>query len=114
MRTAFTGPDLATVAAKPREQLIEAIVDPNRAVEQRYRGMTFALDEGTAASGLIVVDTPGSVTIRLAGGEERVIRRSRIEESYPLATSPITDCDDRPIHPRRPAHASRPQPTRDE
>ena len=39
------------------------------------------------ASGLVVADTPGSVTIRMAGGTERVIRRGEIEESQQLATS---------------------------
>jgi putative membrane-bound dehydrogenase-like protein len=81
------GPDLATVGGKPPAQLIEAIFDPNRAVEQRYTVTTFVLEDGTVASGLIVADAPGSVTIRMAGGGERVIRRSEIEESQQLATS---------------------------
>jgi hypothetical protein len=37
------------VAAKPPEQLIEAIFDPNRAVEQRYRVTTFVLDDAAAS-----------------------------------------------------------------
>jgi putative heme-binding domain-containing protein len=36
---------------------------------------------------LVVVDAPGSVTIRMAGGAERVINRGEIEESQQLATS---------------------------
>ena len=81
------GPNLATVSSKPPAQLIEAIFDPNRAVEQRYTVTTFLLEDGTVASGLVVADTPGSVTIRMAGGTERVIRRGEIEESQQLATS---------------------------
>ena len=84
---AEVGPDLATVGGKPPSQLIEAIFDPNRAVEQRYTVTTFVLDDGTVASGLVVVDAPGSVTIRMAGGAERVIKRGEIEEAQQLATS---------------------------
>jgi putative heme-binding domain-containing protein len=81
------GPDLATVGGKPPAQLIEAIFDPNRAVEQRYTVTTFVLEDGTVASGLIVADAPGSVMIRTAGGTERVLKRGEIEESHPLVTS---------------------------
>jgi len=84
---AEVGPDLATVGSKPPAQLIEAIFDPNRAVEQRYTVTTFVLEDGTAVSGLVVADAPGSVTIRMAGGAERVIKRGEIEESQQLATS---------------------------
>ena len=81
------GPDLATVGGKPDAQLIEAIFDPNRAVEQRYTVTVIVLDDGTVASGLVVADTPGSLTIRMAGGVERVIKRRDIEETTALATS---------------------------
>jgi len=84
---AEVGPDLATVAGKPPAQLIEAIFDPNRAVEQRYTVTAFVLDDGTLVSGVIVAETPGSVTVRMAGGLDRVIRRGEIDESQQLATS---------------------------
>jgi len=84
---AEVGPDLATVAGKPAAQVIEAIFDPNRAVEQRYTVTTFVLHDGTAVSGLIVAETPGSVTLRMAGGMERVIRRGEIDETQQHATS---------------------------
>jgi putative membrane-bound dehydrogenase-like protein len=84
---AEVGPDLATVGGKPPAQLIEAIFDPNRAVEQRYKVTTFVLEDGTVVSGLVVADAPGSVTIRMAGGAERVLKRDEIEELQQLATS---------------------------
>ena len=81
------GPDLATVAGKPAAQVIEAIFDPDRAVEQRYAVSTFVLDDGTSVSGLIVAETPASVTVRMAGGMDRVIRRGQIDEARQHATS---------------------------
>jgi len=81
------GPDLAAVANKPTPQLVEAIFDPNRAVEQRYAMTVAVLEDGTAVNGLVVAETPTSVTIRSAGGEERVLRRGDIDELTTLATS---------------------------
>ena len=56
-------------------------------MEQRYTVTVIVLDDGTVASGLVVADTPGSLTIRMAGGVERVIKRRDIEETTALATS---------------------------
>jgi putative membrane-bound dehydrogenase-like protein len=81
------GPDLATVGGKPAAQLIEAIFDPNRAVEQRYVVTVAVLGNGTAVQGLVVAETPTSLTIRAAGGEDRVIRRDDIDELSTLSTS---------------------------
>ncbi|MFM8952694.1 MAG: hypothetical protein ACKOOF_06495 [Planctomycetaceae bacterium] len=56
-------------------------------MEQRYTVTTFVLEDGTVARCLIVADAPGSVTIRMAGGGERVVSRDEVEESQQLATS---------------------------
>jgi putative heme-binding domain-containing protein len=58
-------------------------------VEQRYTVTAFVLEDGTAVSGLIVAETPGSVTVRMAGGAELVIRRGELDESQQLTTSII-------------------------
>jgi putative heme-binding domain-containing protein len=81
------GPNLATVGSKPAEQLIEAIFDPNRAVERRYTVTVVLLDDGTAHSGIVVSETPGGLVLRPAGGGDRVIRRSEIDELTTLETS---------------------------
>jgi putative membrane-bound dehydrogenase-like protein len=74
------GPDLATVREKPAAQLVEAIFDPSRAVEQRYRVTTLVLDDGTVASGVVTAELPGSLVLRMAGGGEKVVPRAGIEE----------------------------------
>ena len=68
------GPDLATIAGKPTEQLIEAILDPSRAVEERYLAQTLTLKNGTELTGLIVEETANSLTIRILTGTEVVLR----------------------------------------
>ncbi|MEZ5387143.1 MAG: c-type cytochrome [Prosthecobacter sp.] len=81
------GPDLKTVATKPREQLIEAIFDPNRAVEQRNAATQVTKKDKTLVVGQLVSETPGNLTIRMPGGAEVVVPRSDIQEIKTLTTS---------------------------
>ncbi|HSI61531.1 MAG TPA: PVC-type heme-binding CxxCH protein, partial [Candidatus Saccharimonadia bacterium] len=68
------GPDLGMVAAKPVEQIIEAILDPNRAVEARYTTQTIATKQGRDVIGLVIEETPNSLTVRTAIGLETILR----------------------------------------
>jgi putative heme-binding domain-containing protein len=81
------GPDLGTVAAKPDEQLIEAIFDPNRAVEVRNAATQITKKDGSLVLGLIVTETPGNVALRLPGGVEQIVLRGDIKEMKTLTTS---------------------------
>lgn len=81
------GPDLGTVAAKPDEQLIEAIFDPNRAVEVRNAATQITKKDGTLVLGLLVTETPGNVALRLPGGVEQVVLRGDIKEMKTLTSS---------------------------
>jgi len=81
------GPDLTTVATKPREQLIEAIFDPNRAVEQRNAATRVTKKDETLLVGQLASETPGNITIRMPGGAEVVVLRSDIRELKTLTTS---------------------------
>lgn len=76
------GPDLGTVAAKPDTQLLEAILDPNRAVEQRYLTHTIRTKDGKDHLGLLAEETANSVTLKLGGATE-VILRADIAKSTP-------------------------------
>lgn len=81
------GPDLGTVAAKPDEQLIEAIFDPNRAVELRNAATQITKKDGGVLLGLLAAETPGNIALRLPGGVELVVLRSDIKEMKTLNTS---------------------------
>ncbi|MDI1314003.1 PVC-type heme-binding CxxCH protein [Prosthecobacter sp.] len=81
------GPDLTTVATKPRGQLIEAIFDPNRAVEQRNAATQVTKKDQTLLVGQLASETPGNITLRLPGGAEMVVLRSDIRELKTLTTS---------------------------
>ncbi len=81
------GPDLATVAAKPREQLIEAIFDPNRAVEQRNAATQVTKKDKSMLVGQLAAETPSNITLRLPGGAEMIVLRGDIHELKTLPTS---------------------------
>lgn len=67
------GPDLGTVANKPIDQLIESILDPNRAVEQRYVTHSLKLKDGSEKTGIILEENPNNVTLRTLVGVELVL-----------------------------------------
>jgi putative heme-binding domain-containing protein len=74
------GPDLGTVAGKPAEQLLEAILDPNRAVEMRYLTQIVTLKDGRQITGMLAEETANSITLKL-GASIEVILRTQIEKS---------------------------------
>jgi putative membrane-bound dehydrogenase-like protein len=84
------GPDLATVAGKPTEQLVEAILDPNRAVEMRYLAHTVTTKDGREFLGMIAEETATSLTLKLGTGTE-VLLRSAIARSTPGQKSLMPD-----------------------
>ena len=74
------GPDLGTVADKPVETLLVAILDPNQAFETKYINYTAVTKSDREISGIIAVETPNSVTLRSAGGTDETILRGDIKE----------------------------------
>ena len=74
------GPDLGTVADKPVETLLVAILDPNQAFETKYINYTVLTKSDREISGVIAVETPNSVTLRNAGGTDETILRGDIRE----------------------------------
>jgi len=74
------GPDLGTVADKPVEILLVAILDPNQAFETKYINYTAVTKSDREISGIIAVETPNSITLRNAGGTDETILRGDIKD----------------------------------
>ena len=72
------GPDLAVVKDRSPEYLISHILDPNRAVEDRYLFYTANLADGRTAVGMLAAESAGSLTLLGLEGEEQVILRSEL------------------------------------
>ena len=67
------GPDLGTVAGKPLDQVIESILDPNRAVEQRYAVQTVVTQDGKQHIGLILEENGNNITLRTGTATELIL-----------------------------------------
>jgi putative membrane-bound dehydrogenase-like protein len=72
--------DLETVASKPVEYLMTAILDPNQSVEARYTAYTARTKDDLEYSGVIITETANSITLRQSGGKDANLLRSDIEE----------------------------------
>lgn len=70
------GPDLETVRHAGKEKLLVNLLDPNREVAPNYVSYLVETRSEESWSGLIVNETPASLTLRRANGEETVIPRA--------------------------------------
>jgi putative heme-binding domain-containing protein len=74
------GPKLAALQDKSPEFLLTAILDPNRAIDQKYHAYTVVTQNGLALSGLITAETANSIELMDAQGKAHTILRIDIEE----------------------------------
>lgn len=81
------GPDLGMAASKPPEWWLAAILDPDQAVEARYRAWSIEMDDGEALSGLVSAETANNIVLRQAGGGEVPVLRSRLRRIEPTGRS---------------------------
>jgi putative membrane-bound dehydrogenase-like protein len=73
------GPDLISVAGRPKGDLLVAILDPSREVAPDGIGVVVATRQGQTFTGLLVEETPSTVRLRRAEGLEEVVPRAEIE-----------------------------------
>ncbi|MGB8169450.1 MAG: PVC-type heme-binding CxxCH protein [Chthoniobacteraceae bacterium] len=81
------GPDLGMLADKPAAHFVEAIFDPNKAVESRYLSFTLTTKANRTLTGIIAAESPTSVVIRSPGGGEETVLRSDLQTLTGAATS---------------------------
>lgn len=73
------GPNLATIRHRSPAELLIAILDPNREVGPNFLQYIAVLDDGRSSSGMIVSETPASVTLRRAEMQEEILLRENID-----------------------------------
>lgn len=85
------GPSLADIRFKPSEALLADILDPNRAVEDRWATYTIETKNGLHYSGLIAAETSSTLELKLPGGHSETIARNQIRklESNGLSLMPV-------------------------
>jgi putative membrane-bound dehydrogenase-like protein len=74
------GPDLGMLAGKPVEQLVEAILNPNAALEERYRSYSVTATDGRELTGVLASETPTTVTLRAPNTAEQTFLRAELRE----------------------------------
>ena len=72
-------PDLASVVDRTPERMLIAILDPNRAVEDRYVNYVARVRGGDEFSGMLASENANSVTLVGAGGGRETILRTDLE-----------------------------------
>jgi putative membrane-bound dehydrogenase-like protein len=85
------GPDLAAVTNRAPESMLVAILDPNRAVEDKYMNYSISTKDGSQLFGLISEESAGSITLRTADGSERNLLRADIEAMQSAGISMMPD-----------------------
>ncbi|HET6573192.1 MAG TPA: c-type cytochrome, partial [Fimbriiglobus sp.] len=74
------GPDLlAVVPGKSGEDLLTALLDPNREVDPRYLNYLANTLDGRSLTGVIVAETSAAITLRRSDGAEDTVRRADID-----------------------------------
>lgn len=85
------GPTLADVRFKLTDALLSDILDPNRAVEERWALYTAETKDGQSFSGLIASETSTTLEIKVAGGHSEIISRNQLVnlETSGLSLMPV-------------------------
>jgi putative membrane-bound dehydrogenase-like protein len=81
------GPDLTHANRKDRDYLLASIVDPSAVIRKEYLAYNVQTKDGRLLSGLLVEQTPGSVTLLDDKNQRKKVARDRIES---IQESPVS------------------------
>jgi putative membrane-bound dehydrogenase-like protein len=71
------GPDLAALTDRSVGSLLESVLDPNRAIDERYQSFRAITDDGITHNGILLRENATSITLLgQQGKEETLLRRS--------------------------------------
>ena len=74
------GPDLSALTDKSTPAMLTAILDPNRAVEDKFVAYAAVMDDGRVFTGMLARQDGNSITLRQQEGKEQVLLRENLEE----------------------------------
>ena len=81
------GPDLTTANRQDRAFLMASMVDPNRTIRREYVASVVITRDGRVLTGLVVEESPSSITLADAKAERTTVPRSVIAEIQDAPTS---------------------------
>ncbi|MFH1302151.1 MAG: c-type cytochrome, partial [Planctomycetota bacterium] len=74
------GPNLATIKNRTASEILVHVLDPNKEVSPNFLEYVVVTDVGLIETGIIVNETPSSITLKKAENKEITILRENIEE----------------------------------
>lgn len=74
------GPNLATIRHRRSDEILTAILDPNREVGPNFMQFTVALDDGRVLAGMIAEESAVGLTLKRADDQRDVLLRQNIAE----------------------------------
>ena len=74
------GPGLATIRHRRAEEILVAVLDPNREVGPNFMQYAVALDDGRVLAGMIAEETAVSLTLKRGDNKQDVVLRQNIAE----------------------------------
>ena len=95
------GPDLAALTDKTTPSLVTAILDPNRAIEDKYLQYVALTEDGLQLAGVIVEESSASVTLAAADGKQHQIRRADLSELVSTQQSLMPEGLERELKPQQ-------------
>jgi putative heme-binding domain-containing protein len=86
------GPDLSTIGKlRPREDLLESILEPSRRIEPKYAAYVAQTTDGRSITGLLVKRDAHTLVLRDVQNKEIVLAGKNVEELRPSRTSLMPD-----------------------
>jgi putative heme-binding domain-containing protein len=86
------GPDLTEVGQRwkgDRSAVLQQILEPSRAIEERYRSVSFGLKDGEEVTGMVLKDDSETVTVQLGASDTLIqtLKKSDITHRQPQKNS---------------------------
>lgn len=85
------GPDLLGMRNQPKEVILLHVLVPNHEIAPGFNASVVVTRRGEVLTGLVVSETPTSLTLRMQGGEERAVLRGEILRRSVAAVSLMPD-----------------------
>jgi putative membrane-bound dehydrogenase-like protein len=85
------GPDLVSLTDKSPEAMLIAILDPGRAVEDKFVNYVAQTKAGVTHTGILAAETGNSITLRASEGKEQTILRADLEELVSTSKSAMPE-----------------------
>jgi putative membrane-bound dehydrogenase-like protein len=94
------GPDLNAEFQRAEETIIRDVLVPSDTITPGYAAYAVATSDGLVFSGLIVAESPTSITLRQSEGKEQIILRKDVDEVRALLVSIMPDDLSNTVAPR--------------